>query len=609
VTRILGVDIGHYSIKIAEIDTNGRSWDIIGLYDLPRVVGFDIGQQLKEFFDTSGVKAERVAVGLTDVPVFIRSMAFPFSDRRRVQSAVRSELEDVLPFELSDQIIDFQPLGKTTDRKNKFIVGLSPLNPISTLNKIFETSGVIPTGFFLPAEALGQLALYQNLGLENNSDSYQVLIDIGFESTQLAIKKGYRGDGNKAKPGSPDESGVVDFRQFPHGIRNVIEWIQRARNVDFEEARKWLLHRAQIKSGAQADLEQKAPQLSDELSDDIKVAFRPIVVEIYQFIQNFRSKEEKSVSSGFITGGVSHLLGLKEFLSEELRIPLHHWASFTGFNTLKATVSQEQERSFTLALALASRYAIRRPTGWLNFRRSDQARRKILTSFYDGLSEPSRRKPLILGLSVVSLFLLYGTLASFAVDQELSQISNEVSLDFRRLNRDLGKKAEKFPNDISKLRELFESEKANQFGASASQRGNLDENLSPRKQSQIGGDVQDKPRSEFILELSQIKAPQGYILNSLNLKGPRNSPSSEIKIDSRWIKNPESVVSGKELPSSASSESSRIQKEAEALLGAKGYKAVQVEVLPNDEIKLTANWLSNSSATDKGLKKESTSRE
>src|SRR5438105_4856441 len=111
-TRALGIDIGNFAIKIAEIEYSPKSRDLVGLYDLPRQPGDNPGDVLREFLQKSGIKAERIAVGIGEAPVFIKRMELPFADSKRYLPAIHSELEDTLPFEMTDYVVDVQKAGK-----------------------------------------------------------------------------------------------------------------------------------------------------------------------------------------------------------------------------------------------------------------------------------------------------------------------------------------------------------------------------------------------------------------------------------------------------------------------------------------------------------------
>jgi Tfp pilus assembly PilM family ATPase len=569
-TRLLGIDLGSFSVKIAEVEATGKSWEILGLYDLPKAPGQNPSEILKEFFEKNGIRAERIAVGVSRVPVFVKVMDFPFSDRRRVDSAVLSELEDVLPFEISDQIVDCQYLGKTDDKKHRYLVGVSPGAPLAKMNAIFDGLPVIPTGFFLSSESLGQLALYQDLSFDKENDVFRLMIDIGYDSTQLSIVKGFRGDPNKAKPGSPDKTCVFEFREVQHGLKSVIEWISESRRIEAEESRQWLMHRAQIKSGSDGD---PSRNISDELSDEIKVAFRPIVVEIYQFLQNFRAKSSQNVSRAFLTGGVSQLPGLKEFLSEEVRVPIFHWSIFSGFSTEKISTTQDQERGFAVALALVSRYAIRRPTGFLNFRRSDQARKRVLTTALKKFWVPPVPKQVSLVAAALLVSIFYGWFLTSSIRSEKRLVRNQVIADLKVMDKELGRKAEKAGTQFERINQIFQKEK----------RIYLQKEKRENTQS-VGTQESGPAKIELLLEVSQINLAENVKLDSIDIRNPEEAKANGLSISAKWV-----MVS----QGTTGVDFEVLKKEITSKLEPKGFVFSKWNVVPNDNLTFEATVKAN----------------
>ncbi len=486
-TRVLGIDLGNFSIKIAELELSRNLREVVGLYELPRVPGEPIDKLLLNFFTQSGVQAERIAVGLGRAPVFIKNVELPFSDKIRVNAAVRADLEDSLPFEITDQVIDVSFVG----RKQKlfvFRVGLTPIEPVKFLNQTFEKIGKNPSGYFLESEALGQMALYQQLPQASldGTTSYG-LIDVGFERTQMAICAGAIKDPWKGRTKKDSETQVLDFRSIDHGMKDVISWIEKTKSIAFEDAKQWLSHRATIKPSSETQ-----SSLTDQMSEEIKTAFRGIVVEIYQFLQHHKASNPNSpLTAIYLTGGMSHIAGLKEFFSEEFHFPVFSWPIFLGFKTEKVPLTEDRERTFAAALSLGFRFAQKNPVGWLNFRRSPQSQRNILTGSLDKIFEVELRKPLLGLLSFLVFVLAYTFGASFFLNKQLATAQKNLINEFKRVDRELGKRAEKFALDPGRAREIYlsESKKRSNNTIAAADPGLTSNEVFGRPRTQIVSDL------------------------------------------------------------------------------------------------------------------------
>ena len=503
-TRALGIDIGSFSIKIAEIEISSRSRELVGLYEIPRTEGDDAGLLLKDFIAKSEIKAERVAFGMGKAPVFVKKMELPFSDRKRLEPSVKAELEDSLPFEIADHVLDIKALGKR-GRIFRYLVGICPKTSIEFFNKASDESGLVANGFHIDAEALGQLAVHQSLPAARDNVAYAVC-DIGHDSTKVAILRGFLADPQDRKSkGSTEPGEIAELRTIGHGSNDLVNWIVDRKKLGLEEARQWLLHRAAIKTES-SDSTQGA--LSDEMSDEIKVALRPIVVELYQTIQSFKGKSGgQSLEALYLTGGMSDISGLREFLSEELRLPVHRWPIFLGFSTERMPLSPEKERCFAVATSLAFRFAIRKPVGWLNFRRSVQANKKILTTTLQQFLVPELR-PILIGIAASMTFaFVYSATSSYFIDLESKQLAKEVAGEFRRLDgqKYAGKSTDKFSQDSKRSRELFEGERKTRNSV---------------KRSETANNSGNKARSEIMLDVSQI-VPETSMLKELTVDSSR----------------------------------------------------------------------------------------
>jgi Tfp pilus assembly PilM family ATPase len=452
-TRALGIDIGNFAIKVAEIEYSSKSRDLVGLYDIPRTEGDNPGQILKDFLANSGIKAERIALGLGGAPIFIKRMELPFSDSKRYLPAIESEIEDSLPFEMGDYVLDVQKTGKL-GKLSKFLIGICPKNWVQKSNEICDAAGLIPNAYLVDSQVLGHMALHQGLPVAHEETAYCV-IDLGAQTTKLSILRGYAKDPHDKKMKAPTQAGeLCEFRTIHHGSSELIEWIKDRKNINLEEAKQWLIHRAEIQP------ESQGAGLAADLSDEIKVALRPIIVEIYQAIQSFRGRFNLQPAAVYMTGGMSDIRGLKDFLADELRVPCHPWPIFMGYNTENIPVSPEKERTFGVAMALAHRFVLSKTSEWLNFRRSSSANRKILSGSFEQMIRPEYSSFWIALFVLFSFVMSYSGIMGRTLKAENTDLIKDAASEYRRLDTNAGKAADKKAKDVDELTEAFQTAKA-----------------------------------------------------------------------------------------------------------------------------------------------------
>jgi len=542
VTRALGIDIGSRTIKAVEIEYNARTRKIIGLYEAPFPEDGDLTTALQTFFATHGLKGERVALGMGSIPVLLKRFQFPFGDKKRVRPAIQSEFEDQFPFDLSEHMLDVRPFGKR-GRLFHFIAGLCPDAELSTLQGALDKSGVQVTSVSPDIEALAQLALHQELPAALTSQPYAIC-DLGFKTTKIAVLQGSRPQtfNKKAQPPSI-EGDILEMRMIGRGSAEVVSWIQSRQQIGFQDALNWLVHRAEVKPAAEGE---EAPSLSDEISDEVKLALRPLVVDIYQTLQSFHSRHKTDVSALYLTGGISQLRGLSDFLARELRCHVQAWPGFQGFQTDLIPVSEDSSRRFSVALALAHRFVDRKPIGWLNFRRSNFAKKKLLSGFFETLLQPQQR-PVLAGLGVaLAVSISYGLLSAVLTSREGLNVQTELGAEFRRLNPELGKKAKNFAGDPERARELFAKERQ-------------------AKQAQAKVDQETRrfrSRSEILLDVSEAV--------------PASAVLQEITVDEKG-EDELSVIFRVDLPQASPENISRARRAIEGSLRDKNYQDAAVE--------------------------------
>jgi Tfp pilus assembly PilM family ATPase len=493
-TRALGIDFGHHSVKIAEIDFGAKTRQIIGLYELKPRDGQDHADALREFFGQSQIRAEKIAIGLNDVGTLVKRFEFPFRDKKRVKMAVEGEWMDIVPFDLDEYTIDtrLEKQGRT----NVFVSGLCPNARIQALNLLCDSSWIQPSAVLVDAEALGLLALSQNLPETSNAESFAVC-DFGFDLTKLAIVRGSGSPGSKREPGSlGHDPEILELRHIDKGSKEWIHWISEKRRVTTDEALQWLIHRAEIHSASQGE-----ESIRDDLSDDIKSALRPVVVELYQTLQSCRVRTGYNPEKLFITGSMCRIQGLKEFLEHELRIDVEVWPLFQGFNAHDAVLSPSNQKSFATALALASAFTVKSRSPWLNFRRTTSPNKKLLTETFQRLVGPELKPAFaLLGVSLVFMWA-YGMLGSYLTRIQQAAIEKDLVGEFRRLDNVMGQRADRFAGDPTRAREIFEQLREKKAPKTDASR----ENLGPRPQVAI-------------LEDFSVGAPAQVKLNELEIQ-------------------------------------------------------------------------------------------
>jgi Tfp pilus assembly PilM family ATPase len=504
-TRALGIDIGNHSIKLAEIEYNSKSRELVGLYEIPRAPNDNVVQLITDFMSKSQIKAERIAVGMGQAAIYAKKLSLPVSKPKDYIPAVTSELEDTLPFDFTnDCILDIQKEGKSGNL-TQFLVGVSPKEFVEKLAAICEQAAIVPNAFLIDSQALGEMALHQGLPAAHEDTSFAV-VDFGSESTKMSILMGYEKDPHDRNMKESSTPGfVADFRAIPFGSKELIRWIGEQKSISEDDAKQWLIHRAEIK------MEAGAESVVDNLSEELKVALRPVVVEMYQAIQAFKGVYASQPSALYLTGGMSEIKGFKEFLADELRLPVYSWPIFLGYQTEKVPLTPEKEQSFAVALSLAHRFVLGKRSSYLNFRRSQGARSKLLTSTFETLIRPEYKWQWLSAICFFAFLITYSMVATYYLEIEKTSLIKSAADEYRRFDKDAGKAADKFAESVTDISKKFEQKKKQKTSEIAN-----------RTKTMVG-----VPKSQLLLDLSRALTPSVKLI-SFTSNGP-GSPDAQFE--------------------------------------------------------------------------------
>lgn len=553
-SRSIGLDVGATTIRVAEIESQGRSRRLVGLYEIARDPEQTPGAQVRQFFETSGVTADRIGMGTGAHPTILKSFEFPFSALKKVEPAVRGDFEDSLPVDITEHVLDVKPLGRT-GKMFRFEAGLLPPRALQELDALGEESGVLINSYFSDLEALGQLALNQNLPASSTDAPYAV-IDLGYSTTKVVFLRGGRPQflNRKGKEVIPPR--VLETRLILKGGRELLQWIEDKNGLRAEEATQWLVHRAEI----QNDPEDGSTPQPNEISDSIKTALRPVIVELYQTLQSFRAQSGQPLFAVYLTGGLSGLRGLRDFLAAELRVPFHPWPIFEGFNVTGVPLTAERERAFAVALSIAHRWVSPATPGWLNFKRMT-AQRKILTSLMASLARPEL-SPVLRGAALALAFAwIYNGVGSHFLGRQSETVETDLTGEFRKLDRDLARRAARFAEDPKMAVDAFRQEKQKRTRAEAAK----------------GTKVTSRARAEVFLDISQL-LPAKAQLKELTMS---ESGGGTVRV--------ESIYAPATLPSADDVKTTLAQ--LTPAFKARGYSQVSLDLVPGGRaLSLKATW-------------------
>lgn len=332
--KVIGLDIGSYSIKAVEIVNTFKSYEVTNFYEtiIPNLEGVPLDAVvpvcMEQLFKEHDLQADRIITAMPGQFISSRVIPFNFSDTRKIEASMLLELEDYVPFDISDMVVDHQILG-TSDGKTLALAVLTRKSFLRNFLDLLSRVNIDPK--LVDVDSLASYNLSGHL-INEQSESY-ALVDIGNEKTSVCIV----------------QDGLLRmFRSINIGGRYITDFLARDLETTF--------HHAQRTKHRVSRLLCSEDQGEDLSPDDLAVAqactlaSTAIVKELGRTFYSYKTWSKAPLEKIILSGGTSKFENIGEFLSEQLEIPVEQ---FSLENTDLAVNPQLNSSEQTLPQSLA----------------------------------------------------------------------------------------------------------------------------------------------------------------------------------------------------------------------------------------------------------------
>ena len=342
--QVTGLDIGASSIKIAQLQQakKGTELKAFGMIPLAPEVIVDgaimdaeivvdtIQQAVKQFKS----KGKYTAISVSGHSVIVKKIIVADMTRDELESAIETEAQQYIPFDIEDVNVDFQILeADETVQEGEMAILLVAVKK----EKVDEHLELIREAKLDPivvdVDAFAVENAYE-LNYEIDPDLIVGLVDIGAGTMNINIL----------------QDGVSSFvRDISIGGDHYTEAIQKEFNVNFDMAER--LKRGQLVEGiAQEDV----LAIVNTVSDDI-------AVEIQRSFDFFRaSTMDVAIDKLYLSGGCSLFGGIDRFFEEKLGVEVEILNPFRNIKMNPRKFDIDYLESIAPQAAVAIGLALRR---------------------------------------------------------------------------------------------------------------------------------------------------------------------------------------------------------------------------------------------------------
>ncbi len=287
---ILGIDVGSYSIKVAELERQMGKFQLIGFFEQPIVAYETLGkegsttQALAKLFEEYNLSPHGICAALPGQFTSHRVIDLPFADFKKVDQTIEFEMENYLPLPLEELIIDYEFLNSSKTGSSVLVSYAKKSDFVKFLN-VMTSAEIDP--HFVGSEPV-ELANVMKLGIIQPEGAY-ALLDLGHEKTNILIFAG----------------GKLQFaRTVMIGGRDLTEAIAASLNIPAAEA-----ERMKIEMGQLGPEVQGADATTRNVAEAMRKPMENLLLNLKQTFMAFQEAKGEVVQALMLCGGLRGLPG------------------------------------------------------------------------------------------------------------------------------------------------------------------------------------------------------------------------------------------------------------------------------------------------------------
>ncbi len=347
--HLIGIDIGHCTIKLAQVEKRNHHLHIVALHSLPTppdavAEGMvkkpdSVANVIRKGLRESHISASGAVIGVAGSPVVVRSAQIPKMAEAQLRKSIRYEASRYVPSSVEDSFVECEILGPAGENQMEVLIVACPKDMVESRVNAVESAGLEVEIVDVEAFALHRTLLQADQNSPWREKAVAV-IDVGGEGSHVSII---------------DENSFALTRFIPIGgklLTNALANYFKISEADAEQGKRELDLSALLAS--EGPMENAPLRVLQPLVDEL-------VREIRRSLNYFHSQttdkgQERKVSEIILAGGASQMKGFAQYLTHKLAIPASRPNFLENPRFVKGnSVSVQDPASFATAVGLAMR--------------------------------------------------------------------------------------------------------------------------------------------------------------------------------------------------------------------------------------------------------------
>lgn len=193
---VVGIDIGHGTIKIVQVERVGPAWKVTNFATVATPSDtvkeghvFDpetVGLTLKTLMRTSKFVATNAVVGVSSTAVTVRTVRVPKMNEDTLRKSIRYEAGRYLPVSSDDNYIDFEIVDHTADGQMEVQMVAAPKNLVNSRVRACQAADLSVDCVDLDAFALRRSLIETD---DSNALNHMTvaIVDVGAMATTVSV--------------------------------------------------------------------------------------------------------------------------------------------------------------------------------------------------------------------------------------------------------------------------------------------------------------------------------------------------------------------------------------------------------------------------------------